>query len=308
MNDYEQQLIKYIKDKNLGELYTNYTFKMITTLKVGGSIALMYFPNSDDSLLIVLSYLRENKIKYIIIGNGSNILASDNFYDGVVISLKRIANQFIIEKLEDDKYLVGVNAGCSAKKFCELLSEHSLTGAEAIGSIPATIGGIVAMNASCYDFVSSKYLKRALVIIDNNIRWLDSSELDFTYRSSKILNENLILLKVEFIFKKGKHNEIINKMEYINQKRKKTQPMHLKSAGSTFKNSSLYNAWEVIEKLGLRGYRIGDAMVSLEHTNFLVNVSNASSNDFLKLINLIKKKALEQLNIDLKTEWILINF
>lgn len=303
-----KEIIEYISKNNLGNVFSNYSFKMITTLRVGGDIAVMFYPNSEDSLIEVVEYLNSNCIKYIIIGNGSNILASDDYYDGVVISLKQIPNQFILEKINDEEFSVIVNSGCSAKRFSDFLLSHSITGAEAIGSIPASIGGIVAMNATCYDYSSVNCVKRVKVLIGNKVYWLDKSELEFSYRSSKILKEKIILLRIEFIFKKGIYLEIKEKIDLINDKRKKTQPLNLKSAGSTFKNSQYYSAWKVIDELGLRGYRIGDAMVSNQHTNFLVNVGNASSKDFVELINYIKKTAKNKLNIDLETEWILINF
>lgn len=307
-----RDIYDFIKDNDYGDIYLNYSFKMITTLKVGGDIALLYLPNSEDSLIEVLKKLIKEKVMYFIIGNGSNVLASDNYYDGVIISLKKIPNQFVIETLDNNMVSVSINSGCSSKKFSEYLLMHSISGAEAIGSIPASIGGIVSMNASCYDYLSSKYVKRVDVLIVNNNcierKWLDVSELDFSYRYSKIIQEKLILLKVEFIFKKGNYQEIKEKINLINKKKKESQPIYMKSAGSTFKNTLEYNAWEVIDKLGLRGFRIGDACVSQAHTNFLVNLGNAKANDFIRLIKYIKEKALSTLNINLEVEWILLNF
>lgn len=302
------ELMKYINQNNFGEVSDKYTFKQITTLKVGGKINLFYLPNTEDNLIEVLKYLKRNQIDYLIIGNGSNILASDQDYDGVVISLKKIANQFVIEKREENKYLITVNAGCSTKKFSDFLLDYSLTGAEEIGSIPATVGGIVAMNASCYDFLAEKYLNRVLVIIGDKLKWVKKEDLNFSYRSSKILKEKLILLKVEFIFEKGNYQDILKKVNDVNKKRKISQPVNMKSAGSAFKNGLNYKAWKVIEELGLRGYQIGDAMVSNNHTNFLINVGNAKSDDFYQLIKYIQKEAKSRLNIDLEQEWVMINF
>lgn len=308
MNELDRkEIIEFINKNNYGICYEDYSFKMITTLKVGGLIKIMYYPNCDESLIAVIKYLKERNIPYFIIGNGSNILASDDEYNGVVISLKRIANQFIIEK-ENEKYKVIVNSGCSVKKFNEFLVDYSLKGFEAISSIPATIGGIVTMNASCYDFVTSNYVRRVQVIKNNNIVWIDNKDLEFSYRNSKILKEKLIVLKIEFEFEKDDKNKINERIEHYYQKRKNTQPINLKSAGSTFKNNEYLKAWEIITYLGLKGYRIGDAMVSNHHANFLVNIGNAKSIDFYNLIEYIKNKAKNVLNEELKTEWILINF
>ena len=303
-----KEVVEYISKNNLGNVFNDYSFKMITTLKVGGDIAVMFYPNSEDSLIDVIDYLNTNKIKYCIIGNGSNILASDNYYDGVVISLKQIPNQFVVEKISDEEISVIVNSGCSTKRFSDFLLEHSIAGAEAIGSIPASIGGIVAMNATCYDYNSSNCVRKVKVLMGNKAKWLDKDELELGYRSSKILTEKMILLKIEFIFKKGEYQKIKDKIKNINENRKNSQPIEMKSAGSTFKNLKSYSAWKVIDELGLRGYHIGDAMVSNKHTNFLVNNGNAKSDDFFKLISYIKKRAKEVLNIDLELEWILINF
>ena len=309
MNDYQKEiLIKLIEEQNLGVFYTNNTFSMITTLKVGGKINILFYPNSIESLIIIIDKCHKDKINYFIIGNGSNILASDDFYDGLVISLKQIPNKFIIEKINDKRYSVIVDGGCSTKKFSDFLIDHHLTGAEGLGFIPATVGGVVAMNASCYSFEASKFVKRVEVISDGKLVWLENKELEYSYRNSKILKDKLIATRVEFEFEKGIIDEILNKNRNFYEQRKITQPIDKKCAGSTFKNGNTYKAWKLIDNVGLKGFKIGGAIVSKKHANFLINDGNAKSIDFYNLIKYIKRTVKNELNIELETEWIFINF
>lgn len=312
MSEKLNNLISYIIKNDYGLCLENQSFKEITTLKVGGTIAILYYPNSDDSLYEVIKYINTNNIKYYIIGNGSNILASDKYYDGVIISLKKIVNRFIIDKVDDCKYSVIINSGCTSKRLCDFLLEHSLSGMEAIKNIPATIGGLVAMNASCYDFVCADFVESVEVISvsSNKVErmWISKEKLNFSYRSSEILKKRLIVLNVKVILYKKSYDDIYMRILEMNKKKAAVQPLHYRSAGSTFKNGSDYKAWQVIDSLGLRGFRIKDAGVSNIHTNFLVNLGDAKAHDFILLIDYIKAKAKKQSNIDLQVEWILINF
>lgn len=293
----------------LGTFYTDSSFKAITTLKCGGKIALLYYPNSIRSFAMFMEYINKLCIRYFIIGNGSNILASDEYFDGIVISFKKMKERIYFNYI-NEKVLVTCHSGISAPVLSKILCDKFITGGEALSTIPGSIGGLVTMNASCYDFKTQDYLNRCLIYTKEGIRWYKNYELDFSYRNSLIKenNSDYIILACEFIFEKGKVENIIKKINKYKENRKETQPITFASAGSVFKNKNGINAWKLIDECGLRGYTFNNVKVSEKHANFIVNLGDCKSIDVLKLINYIKNKVRNEKNIILEEEWIIFNF
>lgn len=309
MNDIEK-IINYIESNKLGFASQDFSFKTLTTLKVGGKISLVYFPNDYLTFVDFYFYYLKNfksKIPLLIIGNGSNVLASDDDYKGIVVCFKEIKSDAKVE-LSDNYGIVTVGSGCSSKKFAETLKEYSLTGAEAIASIPATMGGIVAMNATCFGFEVGNYIKKCLILDGDKIYWIYKDEMDFLYRSSIFLRNKYIILIIVFEFPLGKQEDIEKRILEIQEIRKNTQPIQNKSAGSTFKNGKDYCAWKVIDEVGLRGYTYNGAQISDLHANFIINKGNASSNDIYELMLYTIKVVKDKLGIDLESEWVVVNF
>lgn len=295
----------FILKDNLGDIYENTSFKDLTTLKCGGKIALLYYPNSINNFLKAMQYIE--KVPYFVIGNGSNLLASDDYFDGVVISFVKLKEKISFINYEK-QMVVTAHSGVLCPIFAKILLDKFLSGGEALSTIPATLGGIIAMNASCYDFKTEAILTRALIYSNGEVRWYKNYELEFGYRTSKLIKNKMICLAAEFIFYKENINVISKKINFYKELRKKTQPNHGLCAGSTFKNNSSDKAWTLIEKAGLRGYIYKNVKISEEHTNFLINLGNAKSEDIKYLIDYIKSEVKKKENVELKEEFILFNF
>ncbi len=296
------KFINYIKENNLGKYYCNKTFKDITTLKMGGKINLLFYPNSVENFVdFYRFYLNNKKYNLIIIGNGSNILASSNDYQGIVISFKQIIYKYSIIK-----NIVFVNSGVMIMDLINYLKKYNLGGIEKLSYIPATIGGMVKMNAGAYkQNISDKLLYVKCIDNNGNIHIYKKEDLKFEYRKCYI--DDIILecvFELDYIDSKI-INEIMNK---IKNNRITKQPINEYNAGSTFKNFNDIQAWKLIDKCGFRGYCINDVGVSNKHCNFLINKNNGKSEDMIKLINMIMYKIKQEFNYDLECEWILINF
>lgn len=295
--------IKYINDKSLGDYKENVSFKTLTTYKTGGVARLLYFPNDVESLKISLDFLKKENIKYKVFGNGSNILASDNLYDGVIIKLTKLNN------LEIKADTIIVEAGYNFGLLCNKMCKEGYTGFEFGCGIPATVGGAVYMNAGAYLESVSDTLTKVLVIDeDYNFKELEKKDLDFGYRHSIFQEKNYIILKAYFKLEKGNKEEIISLIEDRKNRRITTQPLEFPSAGSVFRNPENDYAGRLIEELGLKGKTKGGAMISDKHANFIINKEGASSEDILYLMNLVKSEVKDKYDIDLYREQELFNF
>lgn len=288
---------------NDGDIKENVSLKTLTTLKVGGISKYVFYPNDVTSLKKALTLFKENNINYKIFGNGSNIIPSDKIYDGVIIKLSSLNNL----KIEDE--VIEVEAGYSLMKLAKEVIKLGLSGLEWACGIPGTIGGAVYMNAGAYKQDMSFVLEKITVLDENmNIVTLNKDELDFSYRHSRLMEENLICLSATLKLEKKDISlieEVVNKRK---EKRMETQPLEYPSAGSVFRNPFNDFAGRLVEECNLKGKQIGGAMISLKHANFIINKDNATGKDVLDLINLAKKEVKEKFNIELKQEQELFNF
>lgn len=288
---------------NDGDIKENVSLKTLTTLKVGGISKYVFYPKDVTSLKKALTLFKENNINYKIFGNGSNIIPSDKIYDGVIIKLSSLNNL----KIEDE--VIEVEAGYSLMKLAKEVIKLGLSGLEWACGIPGTIGGAVYMNAGAYKQDMSFVLEKITVLDENmNIVTLNKDELDFSYRHSRLMEENLICLSATLKLEKKDISlieEVVNKRK---EKRMETQPLEYPSAGSVFRNPFNDFAGRLVEECNLKGKQIGGAMISLKHANFIINKDNATGKDVLDLINLAKKEVKEKFNIELKQEQELFNF
>ena len=293
-----EKLIELINKYNLGIVIEEECFKNLTTIGIGGKIKYLYYPNTINSLKIVYKYILLKKIKYFIIGNGSNIIVSDEYFNGIVISLKNL-----------DKYSVSfdkisIEAGAKNTLLVKLIKSN-IGGFEEIATIPGTIGGLIYNNAGCFNKCISDLLID-VTVLDNtgNVMVLKNEDVKFSYRNSIFKTKNYLILKATF---KVNHNSNYEYYKYLMNERRKKQPIGQKSSGSTFKNSNQLPAWKIIENLNLKGYSINDALISTKHSNFIINKANASFKDILSLINLIKELAKEK-GYELELEVEIIDF
>ena len=293
-------LKKFIVKNNLGIIVCNKRFKDLTTMKVGGKIKTLFYPSTVDNLQRVLALLNFKKIKYFVLGNGSNIIASDKTFYPLVISGKLLS----FETIFYDEYFE-----CSA--FMDLrflnakLVEKKITTFVNLSGIPATVGGALKMNAGAFGSSISDLLLWVNVIEDGISKKYYKSELEFGYRKSSF-KENTVIIGAAFSIKIDE-GAILLYQDIIKRRREK-QPLNYPNSGSIFRNLSSVRAYEVIRKIDLCEYKIGGAMFSSKHSNFIVNFDNASSDDVYELINLAKKRAYLMLNVNLEEEVLIHNF
>ena len=289
-------MIENIKNMNIGLVYENIDLKKYTTYKVGGTGKLLVIPDTIEKLVELLNYLKENNIKYKIIGNGSNLIFV-NDYNGVLIKLDKLNNVQINDKE------VTAEAGASLIGLALKVSRMGLKGMEFATGIPGTIGGAVYMNAGAYKEDMASIIKKVKLLDENdNIIELNKEDLEFGYRKSILQSKKYVCLEATLLLDYGDIDEIMALSEMRKQKRIETQPLEYPSAGSVFRNPENGFAWQLIDDIGYKGKRIGDAMVSEKHANFIINVGNANGSDIKELIDEIKNKVKDKYNIDLKVE------
>lgn len=298
------KIIDVIKKNKIGNYKTNINLKNYTTYKVGGIAKIIVYPKNINKLVILLKYIRENGIKYKIIGNCSNLIFSDKFFDGILISLKEF-NKIIV-----NGNIIKVGAGVSLMKLAMTISNKGLTGLEFATGIPGTVGGAVFMNAGAYKSDMGYIVSEIDVLTPNyEVKKMYNKELEFKYRSSYMQkNPDNICLGAKIILKKGIKKEIKELVETRKQKRLLTQPLEYPSAGSVFRNPEDNFAGQLIEDAGLKGYSIGGAQVSKKHANFIINKKDATSQDISDLIKYVKEKVKEKYNINLKVEQEFVNW
>lgn len=295
--------IEFIKKQELGSFKENVSFKTLTTYKTGGTARLVVFPNNIDSLVEMIKYLKENNISFKVFGNGSNILASDDFYDGVIIKLTKLNN------VEIDDINIEVEAGYNFTVLCNTVCKKGYTGLEFGCGIPATVGGAVYMNAGAYLKDISTVLVKVDILDENqNIKTLDNKDLDFSYRHSIFMKKDWIILKAYFKLEKGQKDEILDLIKDRKERRETSQPLEYPSAGSVFRNPEGMYAGKLIEDCNLKGFKYNGAEISSKHANFIINKDNAKSSDILYLMNLAKEKVKEKYNVELYREQELFNW
>ncbi len=291
-------IVKDLEKLNCGTIIKNSSLKNYTTYKVGGSALAIVFPNNIEQLKQLILYIKKNKIKYKVIGNGSNLIFSDKPYNGIIIKLSNFNNL----KIEDN--IIKVEAGYSLVKLALETAKLGLTGLEFAAGIPATIGGSIFMNAGAYNFDMGYVVSDVLVLTPSlEIKRLTNKDLNFHYRSSILqTHPGLICLSATIVLK---HGDKKTSLDLINDRKKRrisTQPLEYPSAGSVFRNPDNLYAGKLIEDLGLKGMQIGGAKISDKHANFIINTGNAKASDIISLINLVKDKVKKEYNIDLKLE------
>ena len=296
-------MIRNFTRSNNIEMYEDVSLKKYNTYRLDVKCDYLIFPKDIDEVVKLISFLKENNYKYLVLGNGSNVIFKNNRYNGVVIKLSKL------DKIEFDGDKVVVGAGVSLSKLANMAINNSLSGLEFSVSIPGEIGASVSMNAGAYNesfsdvFVSAKVLTPKLEIIE-----LTNEDMDFSYRNSFIKkNKDYIVLEVVLKLKPGNKEEMNAVIEKRFEKRKATQPLEYPSAGSVFRNPEGMYAGKLIEDANLKGYSIGGAMISDMHANFIVNKDNATGEDIINLINLAKDKVKENNNIDLYLEQVIID-
>ncbi|WP_305768143.1 UDP-N-acetylmuramate dehydrogenase [Candidatus Epulonipiscium viviparus] len=295
MKELIEQLTLFLKPKQIkiDEFLNKYT-----SFKIGGPARVLVKPAGMDEIARIINVCKSRNVKYYILGRGTNILANDKGYDGVIILLSENFSEVSISG-----NVITAAAGAKLSNVAQLARENALTGFEFAHGIPGTIGGAVAMNAGAYDGEMKDVVVTAVVLMPNGEqKTLSNEELELGYRTSVIVKEGLVVLSAAIELKKASKDEISNKMKDFGQRRRDKQPLNYPSAGSTFKRPTGYFAGKLIEDANLSGFRIGDAMVSDKHCGFVINVGNATFEDVTKLIEEVKKRVFEKFGVMLEEE------
>lgn len=270
-----------------------------TTFRIGGSADYFVMPKTKEEIQAVLVYCRKEKIASYIIGNGSNLLVGDKGFRGVIIQIDRTFGAVTFT----DAYTVRAEAGVLLSKLAGEVAERSLTGFEFAFGIPGTVGGAVYMNAGAYGGEIKDCIVSALVLDEENrMRTLTKEELSFSYRSSAAAQNGYVVLEAVFRFEKGDREAVFSKMAALTEQRREKQPLNYPSAGSTFKRPEGYFAGKLIMDAGLRGYRVGGAMVSEKHCGFVVNEKDATAKDVRRLMADVDKRVFEKFGVHLEPE------
>ena len=284
-------------------LYYNEPLKKHSTFRIGGPAQLLAVPENECQLKKLFSYIKEHHIPFIVLGNGSNVLFSDKGFAGIVIKL---GTQYsgITQEEYGDLVLLRAKAGTLLSKLANYACEAGLEGLEFAAGIPGSVGGAILMNAGAYDGEIAQVLKESRCFdIDNmEIQSKSYEEHYFSYRHSSYEEDGKIILEGVFCLKRGNKAEILDKIKALNARRIEKQPLEFPSAGSTFKRPAGNFAGKLIEECGLKGFRIGGAMVSEKHCGFIINVGNATCNDVVGVIEYVRNTVLEKKGILLETE------
>lgn len=299
-----KNIIKKIEELKIGKYLLDEPLSKHTTYKVGGIAKIIIYPSDSKKLIELLKLLNCFKIKYMILGNGSNVLFSDKAYNGAIICLDTLNG------LKISGTIVTVGAGYNLIKLSHEISKLRLSGLEFACGIPGSIGGAVYMNAGAYGSNIQSIVKEIKVITnDFKIKTIKNKDLAFDYRNSILKKEKgIICIEATLQLKKGNKEEIHKLIKERMKKRKESQPIEYPNAGSVFRNPENNYAGKLIDDSGLKGYSIGGAEISEKHANFIINRNNASASDINKLIMYTKEKVKENFNIDLDIEQEIINF
>ncbi|MBD8071942.1 UDP-N-acetylmuramate dehydrogenase [Bacillus thuringiensis] len=294
-----EQLVNELIEADVGRVLVNEPLARYTTMKIGGPADILIVPKHVAGIEKTLQLVKQYKTKWTVIGRGSNLLVSDQGIEGVVIRLGEG-----LDHLEVEKHKVRVGSGYPLIKLSTLLSRQGLAGLEFASGIPGSVGGAVYMNAGAHKSDISSVLSKALILFeDGTIDWLTNKELEFSYRASVLQTKRPgIVLEAVFQLQAGKREEIVRIMQNNKDYRRETQPWNHPCAGSVFRNPIPHFAGDLVEKAGLRGYRIGGAQISEMHGNFIVNTGGASAQDVLSLIELIKHTIKDKFDVDMHTE------
>ena len=293
-----EQLIEKLQTLGI-EWEQNCPLSRHSSFHIGGAADLALFPKSSDELCQALTFLRTQDVPILVIGNGSNVVFSDEGYRGVVVFTGKCRKI----KIEGDT--VYVDAGVQLSALSSAVRDESLSGLEFAFGIPGTLGGAVYMNAGAYGgsmsdvCISSEYYD----LQTGRIERLFEGEQNFGYRTSDYQSHpERIILGATMKLKRGNRKHITEQMCTYLDKRRAAQPLELPNAGSTFKRPEGYFAGKLIEDCGLKGLTVGGAQVSTKHAGFIVNIGGATCKDVKRLIEQIKATVLQQTGVELECE------
>jgi len=290
--------ITNLLNQNKSIYFENESMKKHTTFGIGGKVRILIYPQDLNELIQIIKIINKNKIEFYFIGSGSNLLVSDKNLRCIIVSLKKT-----FKKILFNNNTVNVEAGVMLGTLVKKFNKREITGYESLIGVPGTVGGALIMNAGAFGSeISNNFISARTITNNGTIKKYDNKKIVFSYRESSF-PKNEILIDALFKCKKGNNGKINEKKMASSKERKEKQPLKYRSAGSIFKNPSpKIAAGYLIDKANLKGIQIGGAQISEKHANFIINKGNASSNDVIELINIIKKKVYMLFKIKLELE------
>ena len=269
-----------------------------TTFRIGGPADALALPKTPEEVAEVVRFCHEHAQPYYVLGNGSNLLVSDEGYRGIVLQLYRNFND-----IQVNGEMITVQSGAMLAAVARTAYQNGLTGLEFASGIPGTIGGAVVMNAGAYGGEMKHVLREVTVLTkEGEVLAIPAKALELGYRTSVIPKNGWIVLGAVLQLKKGDPEQILARMEELKEQRITKQPLDLPSAGSTFKRPEGYFAGKLIMDAGLRGFTVGGAQVSEKHCGFVVNRGNATAADVWELICEVKRRVKERTGVELEPE------
>jgi UDP-N-acetylmuramate dehydrogenase len=292
---------KYLNEGFKGSLEERVPLAEFTTFRIGGPADILAFPKGFEDVLLIAQAVLKSGTSFMVLGRGSNVLVSDQGYRGVMIVLSGGLGR-IIREGKDELY---VESGCDLNRLISRCIDEEMGGLEDLVGIPGTVGGAVRMNAGAHgtcmaDLVQDIGILRLQEgeVVDREI---SARQIGFEYRESAI-KDNEIIYKVRLKLNNKEKETLEERRRKVLQWRKENQPLRQPCAGSVFRNPEGVSAWELIDRCGMKGKRIGDAMISEKHANFIVNTGKATAADVYELIACIKDKVYREEGIVLKEE------
>ncbi len=279
-------------------VHTDEPMSRHTTFRIGGNADYFVKPGNADEVAAVIAVCREYNIPYFILGNGSNLLVSDDGYRGMIINIMDNMDSVTV-----DGRIITAQAGAMLVRVSVMARDNALTGLEFASGIPGTIGGAVYMNAGAYGGEMKNVVKTVRAIDEyGRIYELDSEKMDFSYRHSIVEERKLIVLEVTLELEHGSREAINDRMKELAEARRSKQPLEYPSAGSTFKRPEGYFAGKLIMDAGLRGYSVGGAQVAEKHCGFVINKGGATASDVVELIRDVQHDVDDKFGVTLEPE------
>ena len=292
--DIKEALINIVSEENVA---VNKPLKNHTYTKLGGNADYFVTPITYEQVQEIVKLANREKIPFMLLGNGSNLIIKDGGIRGIVMYLGKLANI----QVDDTKILA--QSGALIADVSKKALESRLTGLEFACGIPGSVGGALFMNAGAYGGeIKDVLISTTVVDREGNLRVLSANELDLSYRKSNIPDNGFIVLEAEFGLAPGEYDKIKAVMDDLTYKRESKQPLEYPSCGSVFKRQPGYFAGQLIQDSGLQGTQIGGAQVSLKHAGFIINKEDATAKEYIALIEHIQKVVKEKFGVDLERE------
>ena len=279
------------------EVRINEPMKRHTSFRAGGNAEWFCIPETAEELKAVLAACKKADMPWYVVGNGSNLLVSDDGFSGVIISTGKF------DRLDVDGETVTAGAGVLLSKVAAAAWKAGLTGFEFAAGIPGSVGGAAVMNAGAYGSEMKNVLKNVTVLTaEGDVKKIPAEELELGYRTSCMPKIGWLVLEAEYVLVKGEPDAIKAVMDDLAARRRDKQPLEYPSAGSTFKRPEGYFAGKLIEDAGLKGFSVGGASVSEKHAGFVINKDGASASDIYSLCKKVERKVMETFGVSLEME------